>query len=89
MPTGDVFGCDLAIERLTVGTVVLMVVGYNINYRESSKGGRGSCRDDTGMEFSSLLMFCCYVKVLRIPLMLKDNLVSSHEISPSPKLPKS
>ena len=32
MPTGDVFGCDLAQERLTLGTAVLMVVGYNINY---------------------------------------------------------
>ena len=84
MPTGDVFGCDLALARLTVGTVVLMVVSYNIKYWESNKGGRVWCRDDTGTEFSSLLMFCYYVKVLR-PLMLKDNLVSSHEIPPSPK----
>ena len=84
MPTGDVFGCDLALERLTLGTVVLMVVGYNINYWESSKGGRVWCRDGTGTEFSSLLMFCYYVKVLR-PLMLKDNLVSSHETLPPKK----
>jgi len=84
MPTGDVFGCDLALERLTLGTVVLMVVGYNINYWESSKGGRVCCRDDTGTEFSSLLMFYYYVKLLG-PLLLKDNLVSFFEIPSSPK----
>jgi hypothetical protein len=37
----------------------------------------------TGAEFRHVLIFCYYVKGVR-PSMLKDNLVSSHEMPPPP-----